>query len=108
MPTYVLIRYRVREYSAWKLAYDAYLPKRIEAGLTEKHLFCSSNDANEVIILFEAKYLGRAKAFFESPELRGSMDKAGVIDTPDIYFRDAQKVESGGYHTLRRPVPSWT
>src|SRR5271169_4409762 len=90
MSTYVLIRHRVRDYSEWKPAYDAHLPKRIEAGLIEKHLFCSANDANEVIILFEAKDIGRAKAFFESLELREHMGKAGVKDMPAIYFRDAQ------------------
>ena len=104
MPTYVLIRHRVMDYSVWKLAYDAHLPKRLEAGLAEQHLFRSANDANEVIILFEARYINRAKTFFESPELRERMEKAGVIDMPDIYFRDTQKVESGGYTALGRPV----
>ncbi len=90
MLTYVLVRHKVRDYSVWKRAYDAHLPKRIEAGLTEKHLFRSANDTNEVILLFEAKDIGRAKAFSESAELRETMEKAGVIDKPDIYFLNDQ------------------
>ncbi|HXY61449.1 MAG TPA: cyclase [Nitrospirota bacterium] len=86
MLSYILVRHKVRDYSVWKRAYDAHLPKRIEAGLTEKHLFRGANETNEVIILFEAKDLGRAKAFAESPDLRETMEKAGVIDKPDIYF----------------------
>jgi len=104
MPTYVLMRHRVRDYSIWKLAYDANLSKRLEAGLFEQHLFCSTNNACEVNILFEATNIGSAKAYFESPELRQIMDKAGVIDMPDIYFRDIQKVESSINRSHSRPV----
>ncbi len=90
MLTHVLVRHKVRDYSVWKRGYDADLPRRIEAGLTEKFLFRGANDTNEVIILFEGKDLGRAKAFFESPNLREIMKKAGVIDKPDVYFLNDQ------------------
>lgn len=90
MLTYVLIRHKVRDYSVWKPVYDAHLPKRLEAGLTEKHLFRGATDANEVTLLFEVKDFGRAKAFFESADLRETMEKAGVIDRPDIYFLNDQ------------------
>lgn len=90
MLTYMLIRHTVKYFSEWKRAYDAHLPKRIEAGLTEKHVFRGATATDEVIILFEAKDLGRAKAFSESPELRAVMEKACVIDKPDIYFLNEQ------------------
>ncbi len=86
MFTYVLVRHKVKDFSVWKRAFDAHLPKRIEAGLTERHLFRSASDANEVIILYEAKDLDRAREFTESADLRETMEKAGVIDKPDIYF----------------------
>ncbi len=44
-----------------------------------------------MIILFEAKDLGRAKKFAESADLREAMEKAGVIDKPDIYFLREEK-----------------
>ncbi len=90
MLTHVLVRHKVKDYSVWKRAYDAHLPKRLEAGLTEKYLFRGANDTNEVIILFEAKDPGRAKTFSESPDFRETMEKAGVIDKPDIYFVNDQ------------------
>jgi hypothetical protein len=40
----------------------------------------------EVVLLFEARDLSRAKAFAESPDLRDTMAKVGVVDRPDIYF----------------------
>jgi hypothetical protein len=86
MASYMLVRHKVRDFSVWKPGYDAHLPKRVEAGLTEIHLLRSANDTNEIVILFRATDLARAKAFAESSELREIMTKVGVVDRPDIYF----------------------
>jgi hypothetical protein len=86
MATYMLVRHKVRDFSAWKPGYDAHHPKRVEAGLTETHLLRGASDANEVVILFRATDLVRAKAFAESSDLREIMTKVGVVDRPDIYF----------------------
>ena len=86
MATYMLVRHKVRDFSAWKPAYDAHRSKRVEAGLTEEHLLRGASDANEVVILFRAADPGRAKAFAESTDLRDAMTKAGVVDRPDIHF----------------------
>jgi len=86
MATYMLVRHKVRDFSAWKPGYDAHHPKRVEAGLTEMHLLRGASDANEVVILFRTTDLVRAKAFAESSDLREIMTKVGVVDRPDIYF----------------------
>lgn len=100
MLTCILVRHKVRDYAVWKRAYDAHLPKRIEAGLTEMNLFRSDGDPNEIVILFEAKDLIRAKKFTESPDLQEIMKKSGVIDNPDIFFlRDESRAyaKASGY-----------
>lgn len=86
MASYVLVRHKVKDFSEWKRGYDAHLPKRVEAGLTEKQLLRGAQEPNEVVVLFEAKDLGRAKTFAESTALKEVMQKAGVMDKPDIYF----------------------
>ena len=86
MASFMLIRHKVKDFAEWKRGYDGYLPKRTEAGLTEKHLLRSASDANEVVLLFQATNLGQAKAFAESPDLRQTMQNVGVVDKPDIYF----------------------
>ena len=86
MASYMLVRHKVRDFSEWKLGYDAHLPKRVEAGLTEKYLLRGDHDPSEVILLFEAQDLNRARAFAESADLRERMQKIGVLDNPDIYF----------------------
>lgn len=86
MATYVLVRHKVRDYTTWKPVYDADLPNRVKADLTEKHLLRGIDDTNEIFILFEAGDLSLAKGFVESPALRETMEKAGVIGRPDVHF----------------------
>jgi hypothetical protein len=86
MVSYMLVRHKVRDFSEWKRGYDAHITKRTEAGLAEKHLLRGAYEPNEVILLFEAQDLIRAKAFAESADLRETMQKVGVVDRPDIYF----------------------
>ena len=86
MANYLLVRHQVRDFAQWKRGYDAHLPKRIEAGLTEKYLLRGAHDLNEVILLFEVLDVNRAKAFAESADLRDTMQKVGVVDKPDLYF----------------------
>jgi hypothetical protein len=86
MANYMLIRHKVRDYPQWKQGYDAHLPKRHEAGLSEKYLLHNQQEPNEVIALFEAADLEKARAFAASNDLRDAMQRVGVIDKPDIYF----------------------
>jgi hypothetical protein len=86
MSQFVLVRHKVRDFNAWKVGFDAHAPKRAEAGLSDRQLLRSSDDANEVVILLEAKDLSRAKSFIASPDLRETMEKFGVADKPDVHF----------------------
>jgi hypothetical protein len=86
MSDYMLVRHKVKDFSAWKPLYDGNLPMRKEYGITEKYLTHSDSDPNEVVVLFEAADLARAKAFAESDDLHKVMEKAGVIDKPDIIY----------------------
>ena len=83
---YVLVRHRVSDFSNWKAAYDAHSTARQEAALREEHLLRNVDDPNEVILLFEAKDLQKAKEFGASADLREAMQNAGAVDKPDIYF----------------------
>ena len=86
MAHFIIVRHQVREFTAWKKAYMNHLPKRAEAGLTEKHVLQGETNPNEVILMFEAADLARAKAFCESQDLKDEMRRCGVVDKPDIYF----------------------
>jgi hypothetical protein len=89
MAAFMLFRHKVKDFKSWKAGYDAHQPKRVEAGLTEKYLLRNSDDPNEVVALFEAQDLNRAKEFAASAELREKMQEVGVVDKPDVYFLNA-------------------
>jgi hypothetical protein len=86
MAAFLLLRHKVRDFSEWKRGYDAHLPNRTAAGLSERYLLRSAADVNEVVILFEAQDLDRARVFAESADLRETMQQVGVVDKPDLYF----------------------
>jgi hypothetical protein len=83
---YVLARHKVADFAKWKPHYDSHLPARQKASLKELHLLRNADDPNEVILLFEADDLQKAREFAASADLREAMQKAGVVDKPDIYF----------------------
>ncbi len=89
MASFVIVRHKVRDFNKWKPVYDAHKPKRAEAGLSEKYLFRGADEPNEVVVLFEAQDLKRAKAFGSSADLHHKMEEGGVVDKPTIYFLSA-------------------
>ena len=76
----------MRDFKTWKTAYDNHQAMCANAGLSEKYLLRSTDDTTEIVILFEAQDLNRAKAFAASADLRERMQESGVLDKPDIYF----------------------
>jgi hypothetical protein len=51
-------------------------------------LLRNTDNPTEVVLLFEAKDIQKAKEFASSAGLREAMQNAGVVDKPDIYFLD--------------------
>jgi hypothetical protein len=83
---YVLIRHQVADFPSWKQAYDAHGTARNAAGLKEERLLHNVDKKNEVVLLFSASDLKKAKEFANSADLRQAMQVAGVTEAPDIFF----------------------
>ena len=83
---YILIRHKVADFGKWKPGYDAHASARTTAGLKEERVLRGADDPNEVVLLFSAQDLNKAKQFAASDDLRQRMQQVGVIDKPDIYF----------------------
>jgi len=43
------------------------------------------DDPSEVLLLYEVEDLQKAREFVDSPDLSAAMEKAGVVDKPDVY-----------------------
>ncbi len=83
---HILIRHKVRDFATWKPVYEDHRPAREAAGLRDLHLWQNADDPTEVVILFEAADVDRAKEFAASPDLKAKMEEAGVVGAPDIVF----------------------
>ena len=82
----LIVRHKVKDFAAWKKTYDADVPRRTAAGLSAGRVTRSVADPSEVILVFEASDIEKAKAMGASPGLKEAMQAAGVIDKPDIYL----------------------
>ena len=58
---HMLIRHKVADFAKWKPVYDAHASARQSSGLKEEHLLRNGDDPNEVILLFSAQDLDKAK-----------------------------------------------
>jgi len=81
-----MVRHKVADFAKWKPVYDAHGSARAGAGLKELHLLRNTDNPNEVILLFSADDVDKARGFATSADLRDAMQKAGVTDKPDVWF----------------------
>lgn len=83
---YILVRHKVHDYLHWKVAFDEHKIARELAGCKGGFVFRGINEPSEVLVLLEWDDLRRARDFIASDDLREIMQRAGVIDKPDVYF----------------------
>ena len=81
---HLIIRHRVADFAKWKKCYKAHAAARQSAGLKDLHLLRSIDDPNEVVLLFAATSIAKAKALISSDDMRATMKKAGVIGKADF------------------------
>ncbi len=86
---YLLVRHKVEDYARWKPLFDAHGTTRQASGCRGGQLFRNANNPNELVILFEWDNLENARQFTQSSDLREVMQRAGVIEQPDVYFLEA-------------------
>jgi hypothetical protein len=82
----MIVRHKVKDYRSWKKAFDGHAGAQKAAGLTKPRVFRSADDRNETVILMDYKDLKMAKTFGASADLKKTMEAAGVVDQPTIYF----------------------
>lgn len=83
---YLLVRHKVKDYSKWKTVFDEHSATRKTSGSKGGRLFRNADNPNETMILFEWDSIEKARKFAQSEDLKKTMQRAGVIDKPDVYF----------------------
>jgi heme-degrading monooxygenase HmoA len=86
---YLLVRHKVEDYARWRPIYDEHAATRKASGASGSaagRVFRSATDPNEVVILLEWDDLEKARQFAQSADLHQTMQRAGVVAQPDVYF----------------------
>jgi heme-degrading monooxygenase HmoA len=84
--SYLVIRHKVKDYAKWKAAFDAHASTRKAQGSKGGQLLRDTEKPTDVVIVLEWDNLDKARAFSQSDDLRKTMERAGVIGKPDVFF----------------------
>jgi hypothetical protein len=80
------IHHKVRDYSAWRTAYNGSEKGRLSAGITNGRVFRSAEDPNDLVVLQDVADMAKARTWLGSDDLKAAMQKGGVIGSPSIRF----------------------
>ena len=88
----VMVRHKVKDWDAWKKAFDGHKQARVDAGLTDRVVAHTVGDTHNVTLVFAASDVVKAKEFMNSKGLKDKMQEAGVEGPPDVFmYRVVQK-----------------
>jgi hypothetical protein len=86
----MIIRHKVRDYGQWRPIFDGHVEMQKAAGLSNPRVYHSADsNKSEIVVVFDTQDTKRAKDFAASADLKEAMTKAGVVDTPTIYFLES-------------------
>ncbi len=86
--TTMFVRHTVSDYKAWRKLYDAFAGVQKANGVTAQAVYQAADNPNDLTITHEFSTLGAAQAFVKSEELKKTMQSAGVVGAPTIWFTD--------------------
>jgi hypothetical protein len=77
---------KVKDFDAWKTAFDAGLATRKQAGFAAHGITRGVDNAQQVMVWLAVTDVVKAKAFFADKQLRQKMKEAGVEGKPEIHL----------------------
>ena len=86
----VAIKHPVADYEAWKSVYDERNPGTFGAKFARVNRLVS--DPNTVIVVAGFETVDAANEMIENPDLKASMDRAGVTSEPRIEVYEETEV----------------
>jgi hypothetical protein len=86
----MIVRHKVRDYGQWRPIFDGHVEMQRAAGLINPRVYHSADsNKSEIVVVFDTEDTQKAKDFAASADLKEAMIKAGVLDTPTIYFLES-------------------
>jgi len=100
----MIIKHTVADYDKWKSLFDAHISKRMEYGQTDVDLLRRIENPNDVLIVEQISDVQKAKAFTALPDLKETMQKAGVTGAPQFEYYDVLRNDESQVTTKERIV----
>lgn len=82
----LVVQHKVRDYTAWRPAFDAHEPSRTGAGVTNGRVYRRAEDPNDLVLLFDVADMAKARTWAAGEDLKKAMQNAGVLGAPTISF----------------------
>jgi len=86
--TTMFIRHTVADYKAWRKAYDDFAPVQKAKGVTAQAVYQAADNPNDITVTHDFATIEAARTFINSAELKSTMQSAGVVGAPTIWFTD--------------------
>jgi hypothetical protein len=83
---YLKISQDVENYDKWKMIFDKHRSTRMAAGLKDTSVWRNIDNPTQMIVLLEVLEVTKAKKFAVSNDFKDTMQKAGVIGSPNVIF----------------------
>lgn len=85
--TRLFVRHTVKDYAAWRTAYDAFQEAQGHSmGITADTVYRSVENPNDITVSHDFDTLKSAQALAGSDQLREAMTQAGVVGAPQIWI----------------------
>jgi hypothetical protein len=84
--TTLFVRHTVADYAVWRRIFDGFAATQKRLGVTDKAVYQSADNENDVTVTHDFATLESARAFAGSSELKAAMNDAGVTSAPTIWF----------------------
>jgi heme-degrading monooxygenase HmoA len=90
----LIVQHTVRDYDAWKPAFDEHESVRRQHGSTGHTVYRGVDNPNEVTVLSLWPSRQQAEAFAADPSLKGAMERGGVVSEPRVTMvEDAESLD---------------
>lgn len=80
----VILTHEVKDFAAWKKAYDEDAPNRDNAHMKVHGVYTAVDNPNKVTVIGEFPNSEAVKSFMDNPALKAAMEKGGVMGMPDV------------------------
>ncbi len=84
--THVMIRHKIDDFTAWKKEFDNFADFRRSSGEKSYQVWQHDEDPNNLYLMFTWDNVDNARRFLDSSSLKDAMQRAGVIEAPEIHF----------------------